>query len=78
MLEENPKWPYFQSKHFSLFKKKIVTGWWPCQIMEDEKWHMSVGTQEVSLWDAMSHDCHGSPFSRLQLESELQWTRVHA
>ncbi|XP_016074714.1 PREDICTED: fer-1-like protein 5 [Miniopterus natalensis] len=42
MMDADPKWPHFlQHKYFSLFKKKTVTGWWPCQVLEDGKWHLS-------------------------------------
>ncbi|XP_049640551.1 fer-1-like protein 5 [Suncus etruscus] len=67
MLKENPKWPYFQSKHFSLFKKKIVTGWWPCQIMEDDKWHMS-GKIKMTLELLTEKDALLKPVGRGQSE----------
>uniref|UniRef100_A0A8C7BKZ9 Fer-1 like family member 5 n=1 Tax=Neovison vison TaxID=452646 RepID=A0A8C7BKZ9_NEOVI len=42
MMETNSKWPYFlQYKHFSLFKKKTITGWWPAQVLDGGTWHMS-------------------------------------
>nr|XP_008006205.2 fer-1-like protein 5 isoform X17 [Chlorocebus sabaeus] len=42
MMDADPKWPYFlQYKHFSLFKKKTVTGWWPCQVLDGGKWRLS-------------------------------------
>lgn len=46
MLEANSKWPYMQRKHISLFKKTNVTGWWPCQVHENDKWRLSVGAGE--------------------------------
>lgn len=47
MMETNSKWPYFlQYKHFSLFKKKTITGWWPAQVLDGGTWHMSVGAGE--------------------------------
>jgi hypothetical protein len=46
MMDTDAKWPYFQYKHFSLFKKKTVTGWWPCQVHDNNKWRLSVGTRE--------------------------------
>lgn len=47
MMDAEPKWPYFlRHKHFSLFKKRTVTGWWPCQVLEDGKWRLSVGAAE--------------------------------
>ncbi|XP_004633299.1 fer-1-like protein 5 isoform X1 [Octodon degus] len=42
MLDAEPKWPYFfPHKRFSLFKKKTVTGWWPCQVQQDDKWRLA-------------------------------------
>ncbi|XP_072807511.1 fer-1-like protein 5 isoform X3 [Vicugna pacos] len=42
MMDADPKWPHFlQYKHFSLFKMKTVTGWWPCQVLDDGKWRLS-------------------------------------
>ncbi|KAK2093226.1 Fer-1-like protein 5 [Saguinus oedipus] len=42
MMDANPKWPYnLQYEHFSLFKKKTVTGWWPCQVLDGGKWRLS-------------------------------------
>lgn len=47
MMDADPKWPHFlQHKHFSLFQKKTVTGWWPCQVLEDGRWRLSVGAGE--------------------------------
>lgn len=48
MMDADPKWPHFlQHKRFSLFKKRTATGWWPCQVLEDGKWRLSVGAGEV-------------------------------
>nr|XP_003471747.2 fer-1-like protein 5 [Cavia porcellus] len=42
MLDTEPKWPHsLPHERISLFKKKIVTGWWPCQVQEDDKWRLS-------------------------------------
>ncbi|KAF6103374.1 fer-1 like family member 5 [Phyllostomus discolor] len=42
MMDTDPKWPHFlQHKHFSLFQKKTVTGWWPCQVLENGRWRLS-------------------------------------
>ncbi|XP_055985030.1 fer-1-like protein 5 [Sorex fumeus] len=41
LMESDPRWPYFQPQRFSLFKKKTVTGWWPCQALKENKWYMS-------------------------------------
>lgn len=47
MMDADPKWPHFlQHKRFSLFKKRTATGWWPCQVLEDGKWRLSVGAGE--------------------------------
>lgn len=44
MLNTEPKWPYFlPHERFSLFKKKTVTGWWPCQVQDGDEWRLSVG-----------------------------------
>lgn len=42
MMDTDSKQPYLY-KRFSLFKKKVVTGWWPCQVHSDDKWRLSVG-----------------------------------
>uniref|UniRef100_A0A2K6NF52 Fer-1 like family member 5 n=1 Tax=Rhinopithecus roxellana TaxID=61622 RepID=A0A2K6NF52_RHIRO len=43
MMDADPKWPHFlQYKHFSLFKKKTVTGWWPCQVLDGGKWRLDL------------------------------------
>ncbi|XP_041511848.1 fer-1-like protein 5 [Microtus oregoni] len=41
MLETDSKRPSTQQKRFSLFKKTNVTGWWPCQVHDGEKWRLS-------------------------------------
>ncbi|XP_051008619.1 fer-1-like protein 5 [Acomys russatus] len=41
MMEADSKWSYMQQKHISLFKKTNVTGWWPCQVYQDDKWRLS-------------------------------------
>lgn len=47
MMDADPKWPhFFPHKRFSLFKKTTATGWWPCQVLEDGKWRLSVGAGE--------------------------------
>ncbi|EGW06459.1 Fer-1-like protein 5 [Cricetulus griseus] len=46
MMEPDPKWPHTQQKRISLFKKTNVTGWWPCQVLDGDKWRLSVGAGE--------------------------------
>ncbi|XP_035308371.1 fer-1-like protein 5 isoform X2 [Cricetulus griseus] len=41
MMEPDPKWPHTQQKRISLFKKTNVTGWWPCQVLDGDKWRLS-------------------------------------
>uniref|UniRef100_A0A2K6JUX0 Fer-1 like family member 5 n=1 Tax=Rhinopithecus bieti TaxID=61621 RepID=A0A2K6JUX0_RHIBE len=71
MMDADPKWPYFlQYKHFSLFKKKTVTGWWPCQVLDGGKWRLSVGAGETAL------KLPGSPAGRGQSEPN-QYPTLH-
>lgn len=46
MLETDSKRPSTQQKRISLFKKTNVTGWWPCQVHDGDKWRLSVGAGE--------------------------------
>lgn len=46
MMETDSKWPFTPQKHISLFKKTNVTGWWPCQVHDGDKWRLSVGAGE--------------------------------
>uniref|UniRef100_A0A7N4NNI5 Fer-1 like family member 5 n=1 Tax=Sarcophilus harrisii TaxID=9305 RepID=A0A7N4NNI5_SARHA len=42
MIENKPKWPFkFLHKHVSLFRQKTLTGWWPCQVLDNNKWRLS-------------------------------------
>ncbi|KAG8509687.1 Fer-1-like protein 5, partial [Galemys pyrenaicus] len=42
MIDDDSNLPRFlQYQRFSLFKKKTVTGWWPCQVLNEGKWRMS-------------------------------------
>uniref|UniRef100_A0A4X2K6W0 C2 domain-containing protein n=1 Tax=Vombatus ursinus TaxID=29139 RepID=A0A4X2K6W0_VOMUR len=42
MIENKPKWPFkFFHKHISLFRQKTITGWWPCQVLNNGKWSLS-------------------------------------
>lgn len=46
-MMDDSKWPHLlQHKRFSLFKKRVATGWWPCQVLEEGKWRLSVGAGE--------------------------------
>ncbi|XP_055462731.1 fer-1-like protein 5 [Psammomys obesus] len=48
MMETDSKQPSMQWKHMSLFKKTNVTGWWPCQVNDGDKWRLS-GKVKMSL-----------------------------
>ncbi|CAH7227352.1 Fer1l5 [Phodopus roborovskii] len=41
MMETDSKWPYMHQKRISIFKKTNVTGWWPCQVNDGDKWRLS-------------------------------------
>ncbi|KAM6185251.1 fer-1-like protein 5 [Rhynchocyon petersi] len=42
MMDTETKWLHpHQPKRISLFAKKIVTGWWPCQVLDNGKWRES-------------------------------------
>ncbi|XP_078005284.1 fer-1-like protein 5 [Phascolarctos cinereus] len=42
MIENKPTWPFkFFHKHVSLFRQKTITGWWPCQVLDNGKWRLS-------------------------------------
>ncbi|KAL1771885.1 fer-1 5 [Sigmodon hispidus] len=41
MMETDSRWSYLQHRHISLFKKTNVTGWWPCQVLDGDKWRLS-------------------------------------
>ncbi|XP_062933805.1 fer-1-like protein 5 [Cynocephalus volans] len=76
MMDADPKWPYFlQHKHFSLFKKKTVTGWWPCQVLDGDKWRLS-GKVKMTLEILSEKDALIKPAGRGQSEPN-QYPTLH-
>ncbi|XP_058284938.1 fer-1-like protein 5 isoform X10 [Hylobates moloch] len=76
MMDADPKWPYFlQHKHFSLFKKKTVTGWWPCQVLDGGKWRLS-GKVKMSLEILSEKEALIKPAGRGQSEPN-QYPTLH-
>ncbi|PNI88849.1 FER1L5 isoform 1 [Pan troglodytes] len=76
MMDADPKWPYFvQYKHFSLFKKKTVTGWWPCQVLDGGKWRLS-GKVKMSLEILSEKEALIKPAGRGQSEPN-QYPTLH-
>ncbi|XP_066123860.1 fer-1-like protein 5 [Saccopteryx bilineata] len=76
MMEAGPKWPHFlQYQHFSLFKKKTVTGWWPCQVLEDGTWRLS-GKVKMTLEILSEKEALIRPAGRGQSEPN-QYPTLH-
>nr|XP_020021559.1 fer-1-like protein 5 [Castor canadensis] len=75
MMDTDAKWPYFQYKHFSLFKKKTVTGWWPCQVHDNNKWRLS-GKVKMTLEILSEKDALIRPAGRGQSEPN-QFPTLH-
>ncbi|XP_036080949.1 fer-1-like protein 5 [Rousettus aegyptiacus] len=76
MMDAEPKWPYFlRHKHFSLFKKRTVTGWWPCQVLEDGKWRLS-GKVKMTLEILTEKEALIRPAGRGQSEPN-QYPTLH-
>ncbi|XP_038407049.1 fer-1-like protein 5 isoform X3 [Canis lupus familiaris] len=76
MMETDSKWPYFlQYKHFSLFKKKTVTGWWPSQVLDGGKWRMS-GKVKMTLEILSEKEALIRPAGRGQSEPN-QYPTLH-
>ncbi|XP_025209289.1 fer-1-like protein 5 [Theropithecus gelada] len=76
MMDADPKWPSFlQYKHFSLFKKKTVTGWWPCQVLDGGKWRLS-GKVKMSLEILSEKEALIKPAGRGQSEPN-QYPTLH-
>ncbi|XP_060043508.1 fer-1-like protein 5 [Erinaceus europaeus] len=68
MMTADPRWPHFlQNKRFSLFKKKTVTGWWPCQVLDKGKWRLS-GKVKMTLEILSEKDALIKPAGRGQSE----------
>nr|XP_012642367.1 fer-1-like protein 5 isoform X2 [Microcebus murinus] len=76
MMDADSKWPPFlQYKHFSLFKKKTVTGWWPCQVLDDGKWRLS-GKVKMTLEILSEREALIRPAGRGQSEPN-QYPTLH-
>ncbi|XP_040849283.1 fer-1-like protein 5 [Ochotona curzoniae] len=76
MMEQDPKWPQFlQHKHFSLFKKTTVTGWWPCQVLDGDKWRQS-GKVKMTLEILSQKEALIKPAGRGQSEPN-QYPTLH-
>ncbi|XP_014647127.1 PREDICTED: fer-1-like protein 5 [Ceratotherium simum simum] len=76
MMDADPKWPYFlHHKHFSLFKKKTVTGWWPCQVLDGGKWRLS-GKVKMTLEILSEKEALIRPAGRGQSEPN-QYPTLH-
>uniref|UniRef100_A0A8C9ANG7 Fer-1 like family member 5 n=1 Tax=Prolemur simus TaxID=1328070 RepID=A0A8C9ANG7_PROSS len=76
MMDADSKWPAFlQYKHFSLFKKKTVTGWWPCQVLDDGKWRLS-GKVKMTLEMLSEKEALIKPAGRGQSEPN-QYPTLH-
>nr|KAF6429354.1 fer-1 like family member 5 [Molossus molossus] len=76
MMDADPTWPRFlQHKHFSLFKKRTVTGWWPCQVLEDGRWRLS-GKVKMTLEILSEKEALIRPAGRGQSEPN-QYPTLH-
>ncbi|XP_064428635.1 fer-1-like protein 5 [Mirounga angustirostris] len=76
MMDTDSKWPYFlQYKHFSLFKKKTITGWWPSQILDGGQWRMS-GKVKMTLEILSEKEALIKPAGRGQSEPN-QYPTLH-
>ncbi|XP_019065151.1 fer-1-like protein 5 isoform X2 [Fukomys damarensis] len=76
MLDAEPKWPYFlPHKRFSLFKKKTVTGWWPCQVQDGDKWRLS-GKVKMTLEVLSEKEALARPAGQGQSEPN-QYPMLH-
>uniref|UniRef100_A0A8C4L2L3 C2 domain-containing protein n=1 Tax=Equus asinus asinus TaxID=83772 RepID=A0A8C4L2L3_EQUAS len=76
MMDADPKWPYLlQHKRFSLFKKKTVTGWWPCQVLDGGKWRLS-GKVKMTLEILSEKEALIRPAGRGQSEPN-QYPTLH-
>uniref|UniRef100_A0A8C5P4U7 C2 domain-containing protein n=1 Tax=Jaculus jaculus TaxID=51337 RepID=A0A8C5P4U7_JACJA len=75
MMDHDPKWPYLQNKHVSLFKKKTITGWWPCQVHDGDKWRLS-GKVKMTLEMLSEKEALIKPAGRGQSEPN-QYPTLH-
>ncbi|KAF6270415.1 fer-1 like family member 5 [Rhinolophus ferrumequinum] len=76
MMDTDSMWPHFlQHQRFSLFKKKAVTGWWPCQVLENGKWRLS-GKVKMTLEILSEKEALIRPAGRGQSEPN-QYPTLH-
>ncbi|XP_012582790.1 PREDICTED: LOW QUALITY PROTEIN: fer-1-like protein 5 [Condylura cristata] len=76
MMDAEPNLPQFlQYQYFSLFRKKTVTGWWPCQVLDNGKWRMS-GKVKMTLEILSEKDALIKPAGRGQSEPN-QYPTLH-
>ncbi|XP_051829561.1 fer-1-like protein 5 [Antechinus flavipes] len=77
MIENKPKWPFkFLHKHVSLFRQKTLTGWWPCQVLDDNKWRLS-GKVKMTLEVLTRKEAEERPAGRGRSEPN-QYPTLHA
>ncbi|XP_076413608.1 fer-1-like protein 5 isoform X1 [Peromyscus maniculatus bairdii] len=75
MMETDSKWPSMQPKRISLFKKSNVTGWWPCQVHDGDKWRLS-GKVKMTLEMLSEREALIRPAGRGQSEPN-QFPTLH-
>ncbi|XP_021053268.1 fer-1-like protein 5 [Mus pahari] len=75
MMETDSKWPFTPQKHISLFKKTNVTGWWPCQVLDGDKWRLS-GKVKMTLEMLSEREALIRPAGRGQSEPN-QFPTLH-
>ncbi|XP_074144514.1 LOW QUALITY PROTEIN: fer-1-like protein 5 [Sminthopsis crassicaudata] len=77
MIENKPKWPFkFLHKHVSLFRQKTLTGWWPCQVLDNNKWRLS-GKVKMTLEVLTKKEADERPAGRGRSEPN-QYPTLHA
>ncbi|MBZ3885416.1 Fer-1-like protein 5 [Sciurus carolinensis] len=75
MDTDSKQTPFTQYKRFSLFKKKVVTGWWPCQVHSGDKWRLS-GKVKMTLEILTDKEALIRPAGRGQSEPN-QYPKLH-
>ncbi|GAB1284876.1 Fer-1-like protein 5 [Apodemus speciosus] len=75
MMETDSKWPFTPQKRISLFKKINVTGWWPCQVHDGDKWRLS-GKVKMTLEMLSEKEAQIRPAGRGQSEPN-QFPTLH-
>nr|AGE83049.1 fer-1-like 5 protein [Mus musculus] len=75
MMETDSKWPFTPQKRISLFKKTNVTGWWPCQVLDGDKWRLS-GKVKMTLEMLSEREALIRPAGRGQSEPN-QFPMLH-